>query len=99
MNPIIYIAIGIIIGITIAQLLLRPKQMNKKAQELQSRKQDNKKKILSYLKEHHKITNNQVEELIKVGDTSAYKYLEELEQEGEIEQKGEKGRNVYYQLK
>ena len=38
-------------------------------------------------------------DLLGVSDTTAYRYLQELEQEGHIRQVGKEGRGVYYQLK
>jgi len=91
---IITLSFGIIIGFAISQLIRKPQTK----QEL-GKKESNKEKIISYLKENKKITNDQVEELIGVGDTSAYNYLEELEKEGLIEQIGKTGKYTYYRLK
>lgn len=118
MYTIIILIIGFALGYWYAQTRKKDKpQMNQKAQEFHRKKEENKKKIIAYLKENaplrseyrasgdkkedhkHTITNNDVEELLGVGDTSAYKYLEELQQEGVINQIGKEGRSVYYKLR
>ncbi|MEA2112900.1 MAG: DeoR family transcriptional regulator [Patescibacteria group bacterium] len=45
------------------------------------------------------VTRNEIEELLDVSDQTARKYLNELEDEGKIEQIGESGRGVTYKLK
>jgi len=92
MNPIIIFILGIIIGFAIAWIIKKPKP------EL-SEKESGKQKIINHLKATGKITNNQVEELLGCGNTTAYRYLEELEQAGKIEQIGKTGRSVEYRLK
>ncbi len=62
-------------------------------------KQENKDKILGFLKTNSKIANNDVERLVKVSDATAERYLDELEKEGKIQQIGKTGNAVYYQLK
>lgn len=55
-----------------------------------------KEQILTYIQKHGAITNESVVELLDVSDSTAYRYLEALEQEGKIEQIGETGRGVQY---
>ncbi len=64
----------------------------------QKEKDIQKNKILDFLKKHETITNNQVESLLKVSNSSAYRLLESLEQEKSILQIGNTGRDVYYIL-
>jgi Fic family protein len=45
------------------------------------------------------ITSADIENLLGVKDDTARKYLNELEQEGQIEQVGTTGKGVYYKLK
>ena len=100
MYTIIILIIGFSLGYWYAQTRKKDKpQMNQKAQEFHRIKEENKKKIIAYLKENAKVTNNDVEELLGVGDTSAYKYLEGLQQEGIVTQVGKEGRSVFYQLR
>lgn len=53
-------------------------------------------KILDLLNENGKITNNDVEELLRVADSTATKYLQRLEDRGKIKQVGVTGSGVYY---
>ncbi len=90
MSHLITLLIGLLIGYSIGREHT-PKPTNSK----ESRKE----KILAHLEENEKITNNEVEALLGVGDTTAYKYLQELEEAGTIQQHGETGKYVYYTLK
>jgi len=62
------------------------------------RKRENKEKILEFLQENEKITNNDVEKLVNVSDSTAERYLNELEKEGKIKQIGAIGQGVFYRL-
>ncbi len=53
-------------------------------------------KILEFLDREGKITNNQIEEMLGVSDTSVGRYLDELERKGKIKQIGKTGKSVYY---
>lgn len=64
----------------------------------QKEKDTQKNKIIEFLTKHETITNNQVESLLKVSNSSAYRLLESLEQEKSILQIGNTGRDVYYIL-
>jgi predicted HTH transcriptional regulator len=55
-----------------------------------------KSKVLEFLTNHETITNDQVEALLKVSNSTAYRLLESLEQEGGISQIGKTGKDVYY---
>ena len=63
------------------------------------RKEANKEKITATLLNKPSVTNNDVEELLGVSDATATRYLNELEQEGRIQQIGKTGRGVEYILK
>ena len=67
---------------------------NLKQQEIESRKF----KIIEFLTKHETITNDQVESLFKVSNSTAYRLLENLEKEGKILQIGSTGKDVYYIL-
>ncbi|MFH1402478.1 MAG: winged helix-turn-helix transcriptional regulator [Patescibacteria group bacterium] len=62
------------------------------------KKEKNKSKILEFLNSNEKITNNQAEKLLKVSDSTAERYLNELEKEQKIKQIGTVGQGVYYRL-
>jgi len=69
-------------------------ELSLKQQEIDSKKN----KIIEFLSNHETITNNQVENLLKVSNSTAYRLLESLEQEKSILQIGNTGRDVYYIL-
>jgi predicted HTH transcriptional regulator len=56
-------------------------------------------KILEFLRENGEVRNNDVEKLLGVSDSTAERYLDELEKEGTILQNGITGRSVFYTLK
>jgi predicted HTH transcriptional regulator len=62
-------------------------------------KEARKQKILGELAKRSKIKTNQVADFLEVSRATAFRYLEELEKEGKIEQIGAYGRNVEYKLK
>ena len=62
-------------------------------------KEARKQRTLGELTERGKIKTNQVADLLEVSRATAFRYLEELEKEGKIEQIGAYGRNVEYKLK
>jgi len=65
----------------------------------QNRKEQNKEKILGMFETKNEITNDDVENSLGTSDAAATNYLEELEQDGKIEQVGKTGRGVFYRLK
>ncbi|MCG2694538.1 winged helix-turn-helix domain-containing protein [Candidatus Parcubacteria bacterium] len=62
------------------------------------KKEENKEKILKFFGSNPKITNNDVEKLLGVSDSTAERYLNELEKEQKIKQIGTVGHAVYYRL-
>jgi len=71
-------------------------EYNKKSAEI---KEVRKQKILSELKEKGKTDAGKVADLLDVSRYTAFRYLEELEKQGQIEQIGAVGRGVGYKLK
>lgn len=68
---------------------------NRKTQEI---KENRKQEILKELEKLNKIKTNQVADFLEVSRATAFRYLEELEKEGKIEQIGVFGRNVEYKI-
>jgi len=68
--------------------MLIEKQAREKAQ--------NKQKILDFIVGKDRITNDDVQSFLGVSDATAERYLDELEKQGVLAQKGEK-KGVYYQ--
>ncbi len=63
------------------------------------RTQKRKERIMDRVRAEGRVTNDEVEELLLVSNNTALKYLNELEEEGKLEQRGDTGRGVYYVLK
>lgn len=61
-------------------------------------KAERKAKIMNLVKIKGKITNNDVQKLLNLADSTATDYLDELEKEGKIIQQGKVGRSVVYVL-
>jgi len=62
----------------------------------QAEKKENKRKIREFMQGKDTITNNEVEKLLGVSDSTATRYLDELENEKVLEQVGKTGRSVLY---
>ncbi|MBU1102732.1 DeoR family transcriptional regulator [Patescibacteria group bacterium] len=71
-------------------------EFNRRMQEI---KEERKQKIIGFLTDKKKIKTNEVADLLDISRATAFRYLEELEKEGKIEQIGAFGRNVQYKLK
>jgi len=101
MNQILLFIIGIILGGGAVWFLLRNSASNKNemAQIMQKRfeeKEDKKQKILNFIAQKGKITNDEAESLLGISDKTAERYFNELEKEGKIKQAGKIGRGVFY---
>ncbi|PIQ68968.1 MAG: hypothetical protein COV91_01430 [Candidatus Taylorbacteria bacterium CG11_big_fil_rev_8_21_14_0_20_46_11] len=64
--------------------------------KIQATKQKRLDKIMSRLSEKGKITNDEVEKLLRVSDATATRYLDALEKEGRVRQEGKTGTGVLY---
>ncbi|MCR4284289.1 MAG: DUF977 family protein [Parcubacteria group bacterium] len=62
-------------------------------------KDKNKDKVLKIFQENKKVTNDDIEKILKVSDSTAERYLNELEKKGKVAQHGKTGRSVFYTLK
>lgn len=67
---------------------------NAKIQEAKRKKLD---KIMARLSEKVRITNDEVEKLLRVSDATATRYLQALEKENKIKQTGSTGTGVFYE--
>ena len=97
MNTITLIIIGIL-GIIIGSYF-GSRKGDVLISEQSKQKQENKQKILEFLKSSESITNNDVERLCGVSHNTAERYLNELEKEGKLIQNGKTGQSVFYTLK
>lgn len=64
---------------------------------IQGRKRVKLDKIFAEITKKGFVTNDQVEKLLRVSDSTATRYLSQLEKEGKIQQVGKTGKSVKYQ--
>ena len=104
MSQFLVFIIGVVVGGVVVWLLIKNRvssegglsQINVAKRE---RVEENKAKIVAMLREKGSVTNNDIERAVGVSDATATRYLQELEDEGKIEQVGTEGRFVKYRLK
>ena len=96
-----YFVLGIvaIAGITLGMYIARRNANVGFVAKQVEQKAENKQKILSFVQEHGKIQNNDVEKLAGVSNATAERYLDELEKEGKLTQHGTIGQGVFYTSK
>jgi Fic family protein len=94
---------GIFVGAIGAYLLLGKRKTSGSiaayTDQRSREKQNRKERLMTVVKERGTITNNDVEELLNIADSTATNYLQELEREGKIEQIGTQGRFVHYKIR
>ena len=95
MNYIVLIIVALA-GIAIGMYIARRKATAGYIAKQMEQKTENKQKILTFVQEHGKIQNNEVEKLAEVSNATAERYLDELEKEGKLTQHGEIGQGVFY---
>jgi len=100
MQIIIVLFFGIIVGLGIA-LLLRTKEDKDMqfVEQLSEKKKKKMQKLLKHFEKNQRLTNDEVEALLGVSNTTAYRYLEELEEKGLVRQVGRTGAGVFYEKK
>lgn len=104
--------LGIIIGMVVGGLIvwfLKPSKNQKSAMKIEDTKDSNPKveerkenlekleKFISEKSNTDKITNDEVQKLLKISDATSTRYLQEMEDKGLIRQVGEIGYKVFYQ--
>ena len=90
------LAIIALAGIALGMYIARRTANTGFIAEQTAEKAENKQKILTFVQEHGKIQNNDVEKLAGVSNATAERYLDELEKEGKLTQHGEIGQGVFY---
>lgn len=103
MVPAFFFLLGFLVGAFAAYTLMRRKHsvsgIAVHAEKQHNEKQVRKAKIVEFLKEKGAAANDDIEALLGVSDITATRYLQELENEGRVEQVGSSGRYVSYRLK
>ena len=73
-----------IAGIALGMYIARRKANAGFIAKQMEQKTENKQKILTFVQEHGKIQNNDVEKLVGVSNATAERYLDELEKDGKL---------------
>lgn len=102
------ILIGLVIGLVLGVLIgyYGAQEGRKGAQkgsgdpdESAEKKAENIKKIESFIADKDRFTNDDLQKLLGISNTTTGRYLEEMEQAGKITQHGDIGKSVYYTRK
>lgn len=107
MNDVTILILGLILGGTVVYFFMVRKscpmcvasKIGAHVEKQQTEKQVRKEKIIEMIRERESVTNDDIEKLLGISDTTATNYLQELEREGKIEQIGDRGRFVSYRMK
>ncbi len=102
-NNILLLIFGILVGGTIVAFWFARCTSCSETQKATSfnveqakKKKENMAKILQYLASRAQVSNNDIEQLLKVSNATAERYLDELEQSGLLVQIGRTGVKVIY---
>ena len=105
MQMLIYIAFGFLLGVVFAKWRFES-QMRRQVTGERVRgtvnpeqvrlKQEHLEKVLEMAREKGEIANDDVEKALGVSDSTAQRYLQELEATGKLQQIGERGKYVIY---
>jgi len=97
---VIFFALGFLLGrgrTTKTEQVARLVSLQPRARKaLNERTQKRKDRIMTVAHKQGRITNDDVEDMFCISDSTARKYLDDLEKEGKLTQHGETGRGVYY---
>ncbi len=98
MNWFVYVLIGIILGFTAGYFIGKRNKAETFANDAERIKSENMTKLKEYLNNQtdNEINNEDVRKLLNVSDTTACRYLDELEKVNLIKQVGTDGPKVYY---
>ena len=94
----VYLIVTFIIGVGVGVFLVG-RNIPFSVSNESKKKVDNKEKILEFFRENEKVVNNDIEKILGVSDSTATRYLDELEKENKVVQIGKTGQSVYYVLK
>lgn len=105
METLIYFILGLVMGIAMMQIKIKSLKKENKAlrggglnivEQQAGEKADHKKQILEYIAGKESITNDDVEKLLGVSDSTVQRYFDELVADGKIKRNGETGKGVFY---
>ncbi len=106
MTLIIIFILGVLVGVVFVWMLKKTRKskymfggvlgkINKKKREQVNTQKNH---ILKFMKEHRRISNDEVQELLGISDSTATRRLNALKVEGVIMERGV-GKKIYYELK
>ncbi len=98
MHSFIYFIIGLLLGYIVGGGMVEEENSSKQHQPKRKKTKTKEEKVLSLFDKKKKVSNNDVEKLLEVSDSTATKYLQRLEDEGKIIQHGKTGKYTYYSL-
>lgn len=106
MNNIIIEIVALVVGVIIGWVLksaviyLSGKEKKKTLIEKQAEEKKNNKEAILGLMEtgNQPLTNNHVEQMLGIPESTVTRYFDELEKEGKVRQVGVTGRDVFYEL-
>lgn len=96
---------GVVIGLGVAGVSFMIyckcccKKCDCKLSKTEEKKAENFKKIVDFIADKDKFSNDDLEKLLGVSNTTTKRYLDELEASGKIVQHGDIGTGVYYTKK
>ena len=90
------IAGAIIGGVVVYLMMERKTERVVVGNEDEAKKKENFQKIEAFMAQKEKFTNDDLQDLLGVSDTTIGRYLDELEKEGKIKQVGKTGIGVFY---
>ena len=95
--------VGIGVGVLLSWLFLKLKSQKRKKSLIQIQAEEkarDKEAILGLMESGNEpLTNNHIEMMLGIPESSATRYLDELEREGKVVQNGKTGRDVFYTLR
>ena len=98
MNTVIIFFIGAVVGLLLGRNRKAKAGSTETLIERQGgEKAAHKERILTMFETKTRLTNNDVEKALGVSDSTATRYLEELEKVGKVRQVGTTGRDVQYE--
>ena len=103
MSKIILIFVGgVVVGVLFSWLFLKLKTHKAKKSLIQIQAEEkalDKRSILGIMETNSPLTNNHIEMMLGIPESSTTRYLDELEKEGKVVQHGTTGRDVFYTLR
>ncbi len=100
MNIILIFLAGVVVGVAgvlIWQWVVAERKKETVTQRQKREKEEDKARILGIFEIDPQLTNEKVEQYFGIPESTATRYLDELEKEGKVRQVGETGRDVYYE--